>query len=405
PAPPVAVSLTPAVAPSTTLPDSRAQSTSSSDHASPLDGFQKFLLDFGQSFKAEFSTLSSRMTLLKNKVSSHQPAPAKSVSKTAQEPTSVQQPPTKETEDTPSLKDLRDKVYTLMRDEAHIPFASPSKPKKPSSTFEASCAEHFLAATEYLLNSEDTDVRAEVRSFLLELDKALGLSQLLLMGSIANCTLSKRAEFLENLSVAESLKDSLLKSPLTDKMFGSNSAKTLLQSNSDKFVSYSRPSQVSTSISRSGQNVTKICNRGVSLLTLSPGFYSRLFLVSKKTGEMRPAIDLSILKLSYYSPFQNGNQRVNQSFNPSRNVEYFSGSFRCLFQHSYFPYLKEIPSLRLEQQSFPVQGSPFWPVYSPIGFYQNHAGSYSSPTFPVYTDSFLPGRFPSQEFCPIKLRV
>ncbi|CAG2202738.1 unnamed protein product [Mytilus edulis] len=210
-------------------------------------GFSELLLDFGQSFKAEFSTLSSRMTLLENRVSSHQPSPAKSVeyderededlsvypgchkrafltdedvesssspkvSKTAPEPTSksVQQPPTKETEDTPSLKDLRDKVYTLMRDEAHIPFASPSKPKKPSSTFEASCG-----------ISQDT----------------------------------------------------------------------------------------------------------------------------------------------------------------------------------------EIPSLRLEQQSFPVQGSPFWPVYSPFGFHQNHAGSYSSPTFPVYTDSFLPRRFPLKEFCPIKLRV
>ncbi|CAG2227363.1 AIP1 [Mytilus edulis] len=355
PALPVAVSLTSAVAPSTTVPDSQASSSSHgtqvSDHASPLDGLQKLLLDFGESFKAEFSTLSSRMTLLENRVSSHQPSPAKSVecdereddelsvspgsherafltdedvesssspkvSKTAPEPSSksAQQPPTKETEDPPSLKDLRDKVYTLMRDEAHIPFASPSKPKKPSSTFEASCgisqdtvtshnsfpesghmafalqfinegiansasekvannnisgfgmssfsdqvkykdfdifdsslvdglrltqpvwsktenllrsasqvlgtAEHFLAATGHLLNSEDSVVPAEVRSFLLQLDKALGSSQLLLMGSIANCTLSKRAEFLENISIAEPLKDSLLKSPLSDKMFG-----------------------------------------------------------------------------------------------------------------------------------------------------------------------------------------
>lgn len=374
PALPVAVSLTSAVAPSTTVPDSQASSSSHgtqvSDHASPLDGLQKLLLDFGESFKAEFSTLSSRMTLLENRVSSHQPSPAKSVecdereddelsvspgsherafltdedvesssspkvSKTAPEPSSksAQQPPTKETEDPPSLKDLRDKVYTLMRDEAHIPFLSPSKPKKPSSTFEASCgisqdtvtshnsfpesghmafalqfinegiansasekvannnisgfgmssftdqvkykdfdifdsslgrlvpscdksmssllgkkpvdglrltqpvwsktenllrsasqvlgtAEHFLAATGHLLNSEDSVVPAEVRSFLLQLDKALGSSQLLLMGSIANCTLSKRAEFLENISIAEPLKDSLLKSPLSDKMFG-----------------------------------------------------------------------------------------------------------------------------------------------------------------------------------------
>ncbi|CAC5399527.1 DMBT1 [Mytilus coruscus] len=138
--PPVAVSLTPAVAPSTTVPDSRAQSSSSSH------GTHEVTFGLGESFKAEFSTLSSRMSLLENRVSSHQPSPAKSVeydereddelsvspgsherafltdedvesssapkiSKTAPEPSSksAQQPPTKETEDPPSLKDLRDK--------------------------------------------------------------------------------------------------------------------------------------------------------------------------------------------------------------------------------------------------------------------------------------------------------
>ncbi|CAC5370587.1 unnamed protein product [Mytilus coruscus] len=84
-APPVAVSLTPAVAPSNPVPDSRAQSSSSShgnqgsESAPSLDGFQKLLLDFGESFKAEFSTLSSRMSLLENRVSSHQPSPVKSL--------------------------------------------------------------------------------------------------------------------------------------------------------------------------------------------------------------------------------------------------------------------------------------------------------------------------------------
>ncbi|CAG2234799.1 unnamed protein product [Mytilus edulis] len=624
PALPVAVSLTSAVAPSTTVPDSQASSSSHgtqvSDHASPLDGLQKLLLDFGESFKAEFSTLSSRMTLLENRVSSHQPSPAKSVecdereddelsvspgsherafltdedvesssspkvSKTAPEPSSksAQQPPTKETEDPPSLKDLRDKVYTLMRDEAHIPFLSPSKPKKPSSTFEASCgisqdtvtshnsfpesghmtfalqfinegiansasekvannnisgfgmssfsdqvkykdfdifdsslgrlvpscdksmssllgkkpvdglrltqpvwsktenllrsasqvlgtAEHFLAATGHLLNSEDSVVPAEVRSFLLQLDKALGSSQLLLMGSIANCTLSKRAEFLENISIAEPLKDSLLKSPLSDKMFGlplqrvqeelsknpppvkvsvqvtngkrsvnatsssnstsasggppssakkrknnygkpqnkpNNSGKSSVQEptssicSSNKFVSYTRPSQVSTSISRSGHYVTKSCNRGGVDLNSVSGILFPSFSGSKEDwrneASHRPIYSEQI---SYCSPLQNGNKQIHQGFNPSRNVDYFSGSFRRVFPHSHFQNLQEIPSLRLEQQSFPVQGSPFWPVYSPFGFYQNHAGSYSSPTFPVYSDSFLSGRFPSQGILP-----
>ncbi|CAC5375593.1 unnamed protein product [Mytilus coruscus] len=50
--------------------------------------------------------------------------------------------------------------------------------------------------------------------------KALGASQLLIMGSIANCTLSKRAEILDKAKVSDNLKDALIKSPLDDKIFG-----------------------------------------------------------------------------------------------------------------------------------------------------------------------------------------
>lgn len=170
---------------------------------------------------------------------------------------------------------------------------------------------------------------------------------------------------------------------------------------SNKFVSYSRPSKVSTSISRSGHNVTKSCNRGGVDLNSVSGILFPSFSGSKEDWRNeaghRPIYSEQI---SYCSPLQNGNKQIHQGFNPSRNVDYFSGSFRRVFPHSHFQNLQEIPSLRLEQQSFPVQGSPFWPVYSPFGFYQNHAGSYSSPTFPVYSDSFLSGRFPSQGILP-----
>jgi hypothetical protein len=40
------------------------------------------------------------------------------------------------------------------------------------------------------------------------------------MGTLANFTLSKRREILEKSSVNESLQDSLLRSPLSDKVFG-----------------------------------------------------------------------------------------------------------------------------------------------------------------------------------------
>jgi hypothetical protein len=38
---------------------------------------------------------------------------------------------------------------------------------------------------------------SELKSFLLQVDQAIGISQLLLMGTLGNFTLSKRSEILE----------------------------------------------------------------------------------------------------------------------------------------------------------------------------------------------------------------
>jgi hypothetical protein len=50
---------------------------------------------------------------------------------------------------------------------------------------------------------------AEVKSLLLQLDKALGISQVLVSGALANFTLSKRSEILDKSSVNETLKGSV----------------------------------------------------------------------------------------------------------------------------------------------------------------------------------------------------
>jgi hypothetical protein len=71
-----------------------------------------------------------------------------------------------------------------------------------------------------LLQGKECDDLAEVKSLLLQVDQALGSSQCLLMGTLANFTLSKRHEILEKSSVNEILQDSLLRSPLSDKVFG-----------------------------------------------------------------------------------------------------------------------------------------------------------------------------------------
>ena len=80
-------------------------------------------------------------------------------------------------------------------------------------------AEFFFSAVSALLQGKEGDNLAEVKSLLLQVDQALGSSQCLLMGTLANFTLSKRREILEKSSVNEILQDSLLRSPLSDKVF------------------------------------------------------------------------------------------------------------------------------------------------------------------------------------------
>jgi hypothetical protein len=81
-------------------------------------------------------------------------------------------------------------------------------------------AEFFLSAVGALLQGKECDDLAEVKSLLLQVDQALGSSQCLLMDTLANFTLSKRREILEKSSVNEILQDTLLRSPLSDKVFG-----------------------------------------------------------------------------------------------------------------------------------------------------------------------------------------
>ena len=58
----------------------------------------------------------------------------------------------------------------------------------------------------------------ELKSLLLQVDQNLGVSQLLLMGTLSNFTLSKR---LDTSPIPDPLKEILLFSPLMkDKLFG-----------------------------------------------------------------------------------------------------------------------------------------------------------------------------------------
>ena len=88
------------------------------------------------------------------------------------------------------------------------------------STQALSTAEHFLSAAGTLLLEKEGEEFKEIKSFLLQVDQAISASQLLLTGTLANFTLARRREILEKASVSESLRDSLLRSPLSEKLFG-----------------------------------------------------------------------------------------------------------------------------------------------------------------------------------------
>jgi hypothetical protein len=81
-------------------------------------------------------------------------------------------------------------------------------------------ADYFLSTAGCLLQGKEGTEYEEIKSFLLQVDQFIGVAQLLLMVFLFNSTLSKRTEILEKASVLESVKDSLLASPLTNKSFG-----------------------------------------------------------------------------------------------------------------------------------------------------------------------------------------
>jgi len=175
----------------------RPQVNQVSDSGPSLDGFKSILDDFRQSISSDLASFSTRLSVLENnanrssssvishpQVQDHESeqedsdederlsvapgsqegdfssgeeaeTPVQVLQNVSQPSVPVSLPPSEigrsptnsskapEAEDTPSsLKDLRDSVYTIMRDVNKVPFQSPPRPKRLTSTFEASCKSH-----------------------------------------------------------------------------------------------------------------------------------------------------------------------------------------------------------------------------------------------------------------------
>ena len=88
-------------------------------------------------------------------------------------------------------------------------------------------------------------------------------------------------------------------------------------------------------------------------------------------------------------PFQNGDQQVHQGFYAPRNVVDIARFNRCLFPLPYFCGFQEIPSLRVEQQSFSVSRSTVRVSHSSFGLHQNFSSCLSSPAHTIQIHSYL----------------
>ncbi|XP_052083457.1 uncharacterized protein LOC127720708 [Mytilus californianus] len=149
---------------------------------------------------------------------------------------------------------------------------------------------------------KDSSLPPEVKPFLLQVDKALVASQLLIMGSIANCTLSKRAEILDKAKVSDNLKDALIKSPLDDKIFG-------LPLNEVQKHLNQTPASVKVNVSLSGNN----SKRG-SYSPAGGSSYNSQEKRRKMTNDGGNKPKKSSFPKSKPNSFKRGGKRANPSF-------------------------------------------------------------------------------------------
>ena len=102
---------------------------------------------------------------------------------------------------------------------------------------------------------------------------------------------------------------------------------------------------------------------------LDPGFYSRIFLVPKKTGGMRPVIDLSVLNTFLVVPHfkMETNRSIRASILPgmwTTSLDLADAYFHCPIAPSFRKYLRFV----WNDQVFQFRALPFGLAIAPLVF-------------------------------------
>jgi hypothetical protein len=194
-----------------------------------------------------------------------------------------------ESEEFPASRDqLKARLYSLLREKAHVPFDSPPRIQQTLSTFETSCGLSQELSSSYKSFPESKHVTTALRVIQDSLasppgssSNNIGKSPGFGPSSFPGRFRSKDFE-IHNSSIGMSAPTSVSEVSSTVR-------------DSHLFVSHVRQREAILLSEEVQSLILKGAIQRVRDPFQSPGFYSRLFLDPKKTGGTRPVIDLSIL--------------------------------------------------------------------------------------------------------------
>ena len=127
-------------------------------------------------------------------------------------------------------------------------------------------------------------------------------------------------------------------------------------------------------------------------------FYSTLFLVPKKNGEMRPVINLRPLnKYLVKKAFQNGHNNESDSFSRKRRLVNYTRSVRCILPSEDFQAASKISAVQFSGQGIPVSSSKFWSNSGTTSVHESHSSDRRLFKKTRYTSSYIPRRLACTE--------
>ena len=128
----------------------------------------------------------------------------------------------------------------------------------------------------------------------------------------------------------------------------------------------------------------------------TPGFYSWLFLVPKKSGKLCPVIDLSLL--NQYIKKQPFKMETVRSVDNSQRPGCLHRSDVCVSSHSNPFTIQKIPSFQLRTPNLPIHGLTLWNVPKSVDFHKINGRNSSALVSACHISISIPRRLADKRF-------